>query len=290
MGTVFKLVFFAGDDSTAARASRAVFARVDTLNALFSDYLPESELNRLCAKSGTGEKVPVSQDLWRILRLSKKYAQMSDGAFDVTIGPLTRLWRRARNLKEVPDSTRIAVARDLVGYESLSFFKHPHRVRLEKTGMKLDLGGIAQGYAADECLKILRSFGIHRALADAGGDIALGNAPPGAKGWRIEVPPAFRRADLGLAYTDSTLVLHDCGVTVSSGQVRFLEANGRRYSHIIDPISGWAIQRPIMVLVQAPTAVEADALATALNVQDPGTAPPWAIKKPKVRFWRALYE
>ncbi|MDX1910969.1 MAG: FAD:protein FMN transferase [Saprospiraceae bacterium] len=260
MGTVFRLVFFTEKDTQQAAAiARAVFLRVDSLNASMSDYLPESELNRLCATAGSGRAVRVSDDFWKVLRLSARFSRKSGGAFDVTIGPLTRLWRRARNLKELPDSLRVEEARALVDYRNIEF-RRGQSVVLKKAGMRLDLGGIAQGYAADVCLKILKDNGIPCALVDAGGDIALGQAPPDESGWKI-VLPALHDSLRG-----QTLRLSDCGITTSGATYRYLEANGRRYSHLIDPRSGWGLTHRVLVSVKAPDAVTADAWATALSV------------------------
>jgi len=259
MGTVFRLVFYTEKDSATAQSIAAhIFARVDTLNAIFSDYLPESELNRLSDKAGSGEKVPVSKELWSILSQAKRYAKASDGAFDPTVGALTRLWRRARNLKEPPDSVRIAAALKTVDYRAMRLYKN-RRVQLKIKGTRLDLGGIAQGYAADECLAMLKAAGIANALADAGGDIALGDAPPGAKGWAIERPL--------IDSTTETLFLANCGITTSGATYRYFEAaNGVRYSHIVDPRTGWGIAQQRLVTVLARDAVTADAWATAVSV------------------------
>lgn len=254
MGTVFRLVFYAADDSLASRATRAAFDRVDTLNAIMSDYWPESELMRLCDQAGNGEKVPVSPDLWRILRQSARFSRQSAGAFDVSIGPLTRLWRRARNLKELPDSAHVAAARALVDWRYIRYYASGHRIELRRKGMKLDLGGIAQGYAADACLIVLKKYGITRALADAGGDIALGDPPPGQPGWTIETPGMASR------------ILSNAGITTSGATYRYLEAGGKRYAHIIDPRTGWGLTHRVLTTVQAPTATEADAWATAISV------------------------
>jgi len=259
MGTIFRLVFYTEKDSTTAQSiAKQVFDQVDTLNAIFSDYLPESELNRLSDKAGRGKKIQVSEPLWKILRLSKHYAKASKGAFDPTVGALTRLWRRARNLKEPPDSARIAVALKTVDYRSIRLCKN-RRVQLKLKGTRLDLGGIAQGYAADECLALLKGAGISIALADAGGDIALGDAPPDSKGWNIE--------RITSDSTKETLVLANCGITTSGATYRYFEAeNGVRYSHIIDPRTGWGITQQRLVTVLSRDAVTADAWATALSV------------------------
>lgn len=260
MGTVFRLVFYTEKDTQKAEAiAHQVFRRVDSLNASMSDYLPESELNRLCATAGLDRAMRVSDDLWKVLRLSARFSRKSGGAFDVTIGPLTRLWRRARNLKELPDSLRVEEARALVDYRNIEF-RRDQSVVLKKAGMRLDLGGIAQGYAADVCLKILKENGIPCALVDAGGDIALGEAPPGESGWEIALP------SLHDSIPKHILHLSHCGITTSGATYRYLEANGCRYSHIIDPRSGWGLTHRVLVSVQAPNAVTADAWATAFSV------------------------
>lgn len=259
MGTTFRLVFFAQTDSQATAAARAAFARVDTLNAVLSDYLPTSEAMLLCEKAGDGKPVHVSADLWEVLRLSTKLARETKGAFDPSIGPLTRLWRRARSLKELPDSAKLVEKQRLVGFRHIVFSEKRRSIRLKKPGMKLDFGGIGQGFAADECLKILREkHGIRHALADAGGDIAVGDAPPGEHGWRIEIPaPDSQR---------TILFLKNCGITTSGATYRFFEVGGTRYSHIIDPRTGWPLTTRTLVTVQAPDATTADAWATAISV------------------------
>lgn len=280
MGTVFRLVFYAADDSLAATAARTTFGQVDTLNAIMSDYLPESELMRLCAQAGTGKKVPVSPDLWRILRLSVRFTRQSAGAFDPSIGPLTRLWRRGRNLQEVPDSARIEAAKSRVGFQNIRFYSRKHRIALRIPGMQLDLGGIAQGYAADACLQTLKKYGITRALADAGGDIAAGDPPPGHSGWTIGLPHAAGGLDT------ARYILARGGITTSGASFRYIEDRaGRRYSHIVDPRSGWGITRPVLVTVQAPSATEADAWATAISVLGATAWKQIRHKHPELQVW-----
>jgi thiamine biosynthesis lipoprotein len=278
MGTLFKLVFFASNDTVATRAAKAAFDRVDDLNLIFSDYLPESELNRLCAKAGTGEKVPVSDDLWRILKLADCFSRKSAGAFDITVGACSRIWRRARHLNVAPDPADLRRARRLTGFRLIRFDKKHRKVKLKKPGMQLDLGGIAPGYAADECLRILRACGIRAALADAGGDIAAGDPPPGRTGWEIAFP-----VDAGAA--QRTLIIKNCGITTSGATYRYMEINGVRYSHILDPRTGWGLTHRILVTVQAPDATTADAWATALSVSGKRGLEKKAGKCRSLRVW-----
>ncbi len=259
MGTVFKLVFYAEKDSSEASAiAQQIFDRIDTLNAIFSDWLPESALSQLCKTAGMGKKVAVSPELFDILVQSKRFSKQSAGAFDASIGPLTRLWRRSRSLKELPTPERITAAREKVGWKNIQTFKHGRCIRLKKAGMALDLGGIAQGWTADVCLKMLKDQGISCALVDAGGDIAMGDAPPGEKGWKIELPEGIMAGNIDR--------LQNCGITTSGATVRFFELDGKRYSHIIDPRTGQALTHRILVTVLAPNATMADAWATAISV------------------------
>ncbi len=263
MGTEFKVVFYADDPAVAAKASVAVFERIARLDATMSDYSQTSELNGVSARAGSGP-VKVSQDLFRVLARAEEVADASGGAFDVTCGPAVLLWRRARRTGELPDSRRIGEARELVGGEKLRLDRSARTVALTKPGMRLDLGGIAKGFAADEALLVLRGFGIRRALVAASGDIAVGESPPGASGWRIDIAPL----DPSTA-RPSTILLSNGGVSTSGDSEQYVEIGGVRYSHIVDPRTAVALVEHSSVTVVAPDATTSDSLATALSVLGP---------------------
>src|SRR5207248_9222853 len=156
MGTRVRIVLYAPGAATAGRAAKAAFARVAELNGIMSDYLPSSELMRLCAKAG-GPPVPVGPDLFAVLERAQEVARKSDGAFDVTVGPVVRLWRRARRTQRLPEPDQLAAARALVGYDKVILDPAAKTVRLTKPGMQLDLGGIAKGYAAQAAIDVLKA-------------------------------------------------------------------------------------------------------------------------------------
>ncbi len=164
MASTFKIVLYSTDEATARRASRAAYERIAALNAVLSDYDPESELSRLSRSAG-GPASRVSADLFEVLDASKRIFERSDGAFDVTIAPVGRLWRRARRDHKLPDPLKLAEARLLVGSDKLVLDKAARTVRLAKPGMKLDVGGIAKGYAAQAALNVLMKSGVTRALS-----------------------------------------------------------------------------------------------------------------------------
>jgi thiamine biosynthesis lipoprotein len=277
MGTRVRIVLYAEDEARARAAAARAFERVDALERVMTDYDPESELMRLASEARTGPR-PVSPDLFDVLERAERYARISHGAFDPTVGPLVALWRGARRTRALPTPDAVARAHALVGYRKLRLDRRARSVSLRRPGMTLDLGGIGKGYAADGALSVLRGLGIERALVAAGGDLALGLPPPSERGWRVAVADP----GLGPARAPRDLVLSACGVSTSGDTEQFVEIAGRRYSHIIDPRSGAPIERSAGVTVVAPDDTEADALATACAVLSPAQAVALADSRPGV--------
>lgn len=259
-----KIVLYAPDEEQAEEAAQAAFARILQLNGIMSDYDQNSELRRLGETSGHGKAVPVSPELWQVLSHAQTLSARSQGAFDVTVGPMVQLWRRARRQRELPSDERMTAARPLVGYRLLRLDPQHRAVELLEPGMRLDLGGIAKGYAADEALEVLAKRGIRSALIDAGGDVVLGDAPPGKPGWRIGVarlevdgPPSH------------VLVLSRAAIATSGDRWQYVEIGGTRYSHLVDPRTGLGLTDHSSVTVVAPDGITADGLASAVSVLGP---------------------
>jgi thiamine biosynthesis lipoprotein len=264
MAVPVRIVLYAENEALAKAASTAAFARFRALNAVMSDYDPTSEVRRLSATSGSGQDVQVGDALWRVLRRSKELAEQSDGAFDVTVGPVVRLWRRARRDEELPTAERIAQAKAAVGNRAIVLDDSAQSVRLTLPGMWIDLGGIAKGYAIDAALAVLTEHGIRSALVDAGGDIGLSDAPPNRPGWVIGVAALERDAKPSLF-----LLLSNLAIATSGDSWQFVEIAGRRYSHLVDPHTGIGLTDHSSVTVIAPDAMTADGLASAVSVLGP---------------------
>ncbi|MEO6810141.1 MAG: FAD:protein FMN transferase [Isosphaeraceae bacterium] len=264
MGSEFTLILYSADEAKARRGSDAAFARIAQLDAAFSDYQPESELMRLCDQAG-GPPVKVSSDLLSILNRSKSMAQRSGGAFDPTVGPVVRLWRRARRTRELPGADLLAKARDFVGIDKMTLDDQAGTVQLARKGMKLDLGGIAKGFASDEALATLRRQGIRQALVAGAGDIAAGDPPPGAKGWTVGIAPLEAPG----ARPSRFLALSHACVSTSGDAERFVVIDGVRYSHIVDPGTGLGLTRRASVTVVTNDGATSDSLATAATVLGP---------------------
>ena len=265
MGVPLRITLYAADEASARAATDAAFERVEVLNSILSDYDPDSELSRLSRTSGEGRAVPVSTDLWHVLERSQDIAARSGGAFDITIGPLVNLWRRARRKHELPSPESIGEMRARVGYRKLRLDAAHHTAMLLAPEMRLDVGGIAKGIAVDEVLRILASRGISRALVAASGDIGASDAPPGQPGWRVEVAAL----DAGGAPPAQLVWLRHSAVSTSGDTFQRVEIGGVRYSHIVDPRTGVGISDHSLVTVLAPNCTTTDSWETTISVLGP---------------------
>lgn len=264
MGTGARIVLYAPDAAAAAHAAAAGFARIRELDAVLSDYRDDSELNRLVARAGQGP-VAVGEDLFVVLWAAQSLARRSGGAFDAARGAVTRLWRQARRLDEAPDPDRLRAAVDAGDWRDLSLDAATRTAILRRPGMRLDLGGIAKGHAAEQALQALRQLGIDRALVALGGDIAVGAPPPDAPGWRIEVAPL----DVPGAPPPTSLLVRDAAVSTAGDAEQWMEIDGVRLSHVIDARSGRPLDFRSSTTVVAPRGLQADGLDTAASVLGP---------------------
>ncbi len=265
MGVPFRMVLYAPDHRTAETASKAAFQRIEELNQIMSDYEPDSELSLLSRTSGSGKAVPVSADLWKVLVCAQEFSKRSNGAFDVSVGPVISLWRKARREGKLPDASKLEVARNAVGWRFLKLNHRQRTVSLQVPNMRLDLGAIAKGYAVQEAIRTLREHGVTSCLVSGGGDMAVGDAPPGKPGWKVEVtslndpnapPPRY-------AY------IANRGLATSGDLFQFVTIDGVRYSHIVDPRTGIGLTDHSQVTVIARDGMTADALSTTLSVLGP---------------------
>lgn len=260
MGTLFRVVVYAESSESAESGAQAALDRVQELNGILSDYQEDSELNQVCRTAFENPRV-VSPELFFVLQKSLQMSRRTEGAFDITIRPLVKLWRQAGDEKKLPEDQQIQEALSRSGFQKVLLNPLTRSVRLRQQQMELDLGGIAKGYALDEAMRILHQHGITRAMVDGGGDLRIGESPPGKRGWTIELA-----GDTG----QEILPLQNIAVATSGDLYRFFEIDGVRYSHIVDPATGLGLKRSPQVTVIAPYGIEADALATALSVMPPG--------------------
>ncbi|MGL6096341.1 MAG: FAD:protein FMN transferase [Fimbriiglobus sp.] len=262
MGTLFRIVLYAADRPAAEAAAKAAFARVAELDAVMSDYNTKSELMLLCTANDAapGKPRPVSGDLFAVLEQAHATAAASGGAFDYTVGPLSRLWRLARRTQQLPDAQELAGAKAKVGYRHVTLDSAAKTVTLAVPGMRLDLGGIGKGFAADAALAVLRQRGVTQALVAASGDITTADAPPGKAGWSVDIAP------IAAGRPARRLTLANAAVSTSGDLFQFVEIGGVRYSHVLDPATGLGLTGRRSATVIAPTGAQADSLTKAASV------------------------
>jgi thiamine biosynthesis lipoprotein len=270
MGAPCRVVFYAPSEESANESARAVFERLARIEEALSDWVPSSEIRQLPSLAAV--RTTVGRDLATALSASLHYARMTDGAFDPTIGALTKRWRAARRDGRAPDAAELLTLRARCGWQQMQFDEAAHTYAARVPGLELDFGGIGQGIGADAALAVLRERGVTSALIDLSGDIAVSDAPPGRTGWNIDLDdPWHTKLELAnAAVTTSGDRFQHMDVAADGGTTTAADGGATtRRSHIIDPATGEPLTTRVEVVVVARTGVEADALATALSVMGP---------------------
>jgi thiamine biosynthesis lipoprotein len=262
MGVQVRLVVYAPSEEAALSVCRAAYKRIAELDTIMSDYRIDSELTKLCRRAG-GPPVAVSEDLFNVLQIAQDFSRESDGAFDITVGPLVQLWRTARKTGQMPPADKLEAARKLVGWQKIKLDPEKRTVQLLAAGMKLDLGGIGKGYAGDEAMKIFRRFGLPRAFYVAGGDVVVGDAPPGETGWGMDVTNELP-GDKPLH-----ILIHNCAVSTSGDTEQNVVIDGQRYSHIVDPRTGLGLTHSNLVSIVAKDGRTAEGLSKIASILPP---------------------
>lgn len=276
MGTLFRVVAWVRDEAAGYRAIHDAFARAADLDEKLSDYKPESELSRLM-REGSAKPFLASSDLFRVVEQSLRLSEETHGLFDISIGPLSQLWRRSRKTGRLPGADVLQEARERVDYRNIRLGHGARSIWLAKSGMRLDLGGIAKGYAADAMRNVLADAGIPAAMVVAGGEVAAGTAPPGTEGWLVELDPGDE-----FPGAKAQLTLRSRAVSTSGAHQQYVTIGGEAYSHIVNPRTGLGLTRQTAVSVIAPAAMETDALATAASLMPPCEALAFLASRPGV--------
>lgn len=254
MGSRCTIVIEADSEIDAARAATAAFEEITRIEQVLSDYRSDSEAMQLVQKA-PNQWHSVSDTLFEVLVRSMDIHKETHGAFDPTVGAFTSLWRES----SMPDKDSIKDAAGRVGMDHIQLDPVSRSVRLGSSGMILDFGGIGKGYAAQRAIELIRSMGYRVACVDMGGDLVVGDPPTNQPdGWRVEIADGL--GDSRIEYRSN------CAIATSGDLERFYVYDGVRYSHIIDPKTGYGIRERRAVTVIASDAARADALASAVSV------------------------
>lgn len=256
MGSPLNITLYTDDSVKANQIATEAYKIADSLNLIYSDYSENSELSLLSKTSGTHTFTKVSLALWDILNLSIKASQRSKGAYDITVGSVVKLWRKARKERVLPTRDIFKNTLQSVDYQSIILDSVTYTVKLLQPNTQLDLGGIAKGYVAQVVVDFCKSKGIEKVLVDAGGDLAMAGT-----NWRIgiNVPNS---EELMKRY----LILQNQAVATSGNMYQYVEINGKKYSHIVNPHTGLGVTHQRNVTVITSDGATADWLATACSV------------------------
>ena len=253
MGTLLDITLYHRDRREARETMNKAFSLANRLDRLLSNYKPRSEVNRLNGKGGEG-RVPVSSEFYDLLVKAKQLSRRTEGAFDITVGPLIDLWRSAGTNGELPASQSLDERLKLVGMNQVIL--HPHReVELLQKGVRIDTGGIGKGYAVDLIVRLFRKSGVEAGLINFGQSsvYALGS-PPKSPSWNLLLQ--FQDRDpMGI------VILKDQAFSASDSLGRSIEIAEKKYGHVIDPRSGLPVTERVQAVVIAPSATEAEAMS-----------------------------
>jgi len=261
MGSAFNLIIVSADSNKANHLARKSYELVDSLNHIFSNYDSSSELSKINASAGL-LPYKMSTAMLDLVQKSQYAYIQSKGAYDISIGPLSSLWRNARKAKLFPEASTVLATKKLVGFAQIKINKRLGTIFLPSVDMQLDFGGIAKGYIAQWVINFLKANGIQQALVDAGGDIVMSGAPLNQQGWLIGVNLPETTDDL----LNKKLQLSNCSVATSGDVYQFIEYKGVKYSHIINPLTGYGVTNLRNVTIIAKTGATADWLATACSI------------------------
>jgi thiamine biosynthesis lipoprotein len=263
MGTTYTLFLYAGDQAAASREAERAFAIVDDVEALLSNYQPQSELSRINREAYAGP-VTTDPETFRFLKESLDWSARSDGAFDITVGALMKAWGFFRSSGHVPDDAQLAKVRGETGWRKVKLDADARTVRFSAPGIELDPGGIGKGFAVDRVVEALRADGVRAAMLSAGSSTiyALG-APPGKAGWRVDVPDPLHQGRVL-----SSVLLRDTSLSTASCAEKHFVLAGHLFCHIMDPRMLRPVEGRLQATVITPSATDGDALSNVMFVED----------------------
>lgn len=263
MGTTFTVKWVSEDPDSVERIAPLLEQSLAAVNQSMSTYIEDSELSRF-NREPAGSTTEVSEGLFQVLSLSQQISSDSDGAFDVTVGPLVNLWGFGPDgrITHAPDQAEIDRIREQTGFRKLHLDAGTRRVTKDAP-LYVDLSGIAKGYGVDELARVLEGAGVDSYLVEIGGELRARGQKPDGTGWRIAVEsPVAGERDV-----QRIIEVHEIGVATSGDYRNYFEENGVRFSHTIDPATGRPINHKLAsVTVLSPTCAEADGLATMFTV------------------------
>jgi FAD:protein FMN transferase len=254
MGSTYSIVAYGEDEARLRAAVEDASDEAKRLDQLLSNYIPSSEWSQV-NREAADHPVRISTELFQLLAACVEYSRESDGAFDITVGPLMKVWGFYKGSGHLPHRAEIRGAMDHIGYQNMILDPAAHTVRFAKPGIEMDPGGIGKGYAVDKMVEVLKQDGVKSALVSASGSSIYGlGAPPNEPGWKIKI-----RNPKDASQTAAEVVLHDMSLSTSGNYEKFFFAEGKLYSHIMDPRTGYPSEGMLQVSVVSPKTIDSEA-------------------------------
>lgn len=275
MGSTYTIVAYGQDEARLRAAVEDASEEARRLDHLLSNYIPSSEWSQV-NREASNQPVRVSTELFQLLAACVEYSRESGGAFDITVGPLMKVWGFYKGTGHLPHRAEVRGAMAKVGYQNILLDPAAHTVRFAKEGVEIDPGGIGKGYAVDKMVEILKEDGVKSALVSASGSSIYGlGAPPDEPGWKIKI-----RDPKDASKTAAEVVLKDNSLSTSGNYEKFFFAEGKLYSHIMDPTAGYPSEGMLSVSVVSPRTIDSEAWCKPYYIR--GRA--WAAQHKKPDF------
>jgi thiamine biosynthesis lipoprotein len=278
MGSTYSVVVYGSDEARLRAAVQDASDEARRLDNLLSNYIQASEWSQV-NREASRKPVRISTELFQLLSACVDYSRESDGAFDITVGPLMKVWGFYKGSGHLPHRAEVRGAMAAVGYRNLLLDAENHTVRFAKEGVEIDPGGIGKGYAVDKMVAVLKDDGVTSALVSASGSSIYGlGAPPNEAGWKIKI-----RDPKDASKIVAEVMLHDSSLSTSGNYEKFFFAEGKMYSHIMDPRTGYPSEGMLAVSVVSPKTIDSEAWCKPYYIR--GRA--WAAqhKKPEFRVF-----
>lgn len=260
MGTTLEFKIYCKSEEVCNEAIFQAYSEVKKLDDIFSNYKDDSVLSRVNSLAGQG-RISVPEEFITLTEQALFFSNLTDGAFDITVGKAMELWKRSGEKNTLPDTGEMEKVKECVGFEKIKLYPDEDQIELKSPCVSLDFGAIGKGYAVDKAAAIIRGYGIERGIINFSGKLYAMEPPPGEEGWIIGVE---HPRDEGKSLT--FLSIKNMGVSTSGDYERYFEIKGKRFSHIIDPRNGLPVDVTPSVTVISENATEADALSTGFSV------------------------
>ena len=275
MGSTYSVVAYGADEARLRAAVEDASEEARRLDQLLSNYIPASEWSEV-NREASSKPVRISTELFQLLGACVEYSRESDGAFDISVGPLMKVWGFYKGTGHLPHRAEVRGAMAHVGYQNIVLDPVNKTVRFAKDGVELDPGGIGKGYAVDKMVDVLKQDGVTSALVSASGSSIYGlGAPPNETGWKIKI-----RDPKDASKIAAEVVLHDMSLSTSGNYEKFFFAEGKMYSHIMDPRTGYPSEGMLAVSVVSPRTIDSEAWCKPYYIR--GRA--WAAQHKKPEF------